>query len=150
VSGFFVEALTSKRTIRAAAANILRVTDKRISFDEAEALRLILTHACGWSATDPTHMNDNWVRYVQAFPKVPIEGLYPILDSLTWEADIEKYSLGCCPLDPTFFLFGNSQKYYIYFFDDDAMYCAGGSLVEVYQGMKTARFHGDKIGDWVV
>jgi hypothetical protein len=132
-----------------AVANVVRATGKRMSSDEEEALRLILTHACGWSATCPTHMDDNWVRYVRAFPKVPIEGLYPILDSLTWEEDLEKYSPGCYPFDPSLFLFGNSQKYYLYYLEDDAMYCAGETLVEVYEGLKVARFHGDKEGDWV-
>jgi hypothetical protein len=94
-------------------------------------------------------MDDNWVRYVRAWPKVPVEGLYPILDSLTWEEDIDKYPPECYACNPSLFLFGNSQKYYVYYLEDDAQCCAGETLVEVYEGLKVARFLGDKEEDWV-
>jgi hypothetical protein len=146
---FFRRNIHIKADYSAAAANIVRITGRRMSSDEGKTLRLLLTHPCGWSATYPSHVEDTWVRYVQALPKVPIEGLYPILDSLTWQEDIENYPPGCLPIDPSFFLFASSQKYYVYHFDNDDMFCAGDSLLDVYEGMKVGRFHGNKEGDWM-
>jgi hypothetical protein len=95
-------------------------------------------------------MDDGWVRYIRALPKEPIEGLYPILDSLTWPEDIEKYPPGTYPVDLSFFLFATPVKYYIYCYEDDDFHVAGDSMLEVYERMKVARFHGDKEGDWPV
>lgn len=79
----------------AAYANVVRATSRGLSPDDERALGLLLTHQCGWSATDPSHMNDTWVRFIRGLTKDPIEGLYPILDSLLWPEDIENYPPGC-------------------------------------------------------
>jgi hypothetical protein len=69
-----------------AVSNILRAG--RIFYSTEERfIRLLLTHHCGWSGTSPNHINDAWVKFLQAvYPQ--IEGLTPILDSCVWPEEI--------------------------------------------------------------
>lgn len=129
-----------------AVSNILRA-GRVFDSTEERFLRLLLTHRCGWSGTSPNHVNDEWVKYVQAvYPQ--IEGLSPVLDSCVWPEEIGQYPEGRYRFDPSFLLLANSKSYYILVRDELGLYCAGESLGDVYEGMKKGRFHGNKQGDW--
>jgi hypothetical protein len=114
---------------------------------EEHLLRLILTHWCGWSATDRSHLDDAWVKCLQAM-YAHLNGLLPVLDSLVWAEELTRYPEGKSPPEPSFFLLATPRCYYVYALDDSTLFRAGDSLEEVYMGLKQCRFHGDKEGDW--
>jgi hypothetical protein len=114
---------------------------------ETDYLRIILTHWSGWSATDPDHLHDPWVQFIQAlFPHV--EGLMPVLDSLVWPEEVARMPPGSCPRQASLFLLANAHSFYVFQLDGLGMWCAGQSLEEVYIGLKESRFIGDEGDDW--
>jgi hypothetical protein len=122
-------------------------TGRELTAHDEQQLRLILTHWSGWSATDPSHMRDPWVQFIQAlFGHLP--GLVPILDSLVWPEELTQFPNGYGPIEPSFFLLATPDAYYVFDFEGLGLYCAGQSLEEVYLGLKECRFNGDKEGDW--
>ena len=131
----------------AEAVRNIKSTGRELTALEEQWLRLILTHWSGWSATDPTHMRDPWVQYLQALFG-HIRGLVPILDSLVWPEELTHFPLGYSPIEPSLFLLATPESYYVFDLDGLGLYCAGQSLEEVYLGLRECRFNGDKEGDW--
>ena len=132
----------------ARAISNIEMTGRRVTLADKRYLRLILTHRCGWSATNARHRHDGWVHYVRAlFPQVG--ALVPVLDSLVWPEEVDSYPKGRVPPEPEFFFFATEHSYYVFVLDELSLFRAGSSLAEVYDGLKAGRFHGDKDGDWV-
>jgi len=129
-----------------AVRNIERA-GRSVNAHEEQYLRFILTHWSGWSATDPGHMGDSWVQYLQTLFR-HLDGLVPILDSLVWPEEVTRLPVGYCPIEPSFFLLATPEAYYIFDLDGSGLYCAGKDLEEVYLGLRECRFNGDKEGDW--
>lgn len=129
-----------------AVRNIKR-TGRSVKAHDEPCLRFILTHWSGWSATDPEHMRDSWVRYLQRLFR-HLDGLVPILDSLVWPEELTRLPVGYCPIEPSFFLLATSEAYYIFDLEGSGLYCAGKDLEDVYLGLRECRFNGDKEGDW--
>jgi hypothetical protein len=125
----------------------IKSTGREPSAHDEQWLRTILTHWSGWSATDPAHMRDPWVQYLQALFG-HLRSLVPILDSLVWPEELTHFPIGYSPIEPSFFLLATPQSYYIFDFEGLGLYCAGQSLEEVYLGLRDCRFVGDKEGDW--
>jgi hypothetical protein len=135
-----------KSDLSEAIANIQN-TGRQITADDEQWLKLLLSHWSGWSATDPEHFHDPWVRFIQALFG-HIEGLVPVLDSLTWPTELKQFPVGFTPIEPSFFLLATLEYFYLFDLDGLGFYRAGRSLEEVYQGIKECRFAGGKEGDW--
>jgi hypothetical protein len=131
-----------------AVANIT-ATGRTLSPDDEHYLQLILTHPCGWSHTYREHMNDDWVKFFQR-EYLHLEGLVPILDSLTYMEELIHLPHGLRPSRPTFFLFATPECYYVYDFSDGAesMCRAGLTLEDVYTGMNDALYAGFQDNAW--
>lgn len=129
-----------------AVANICE-SGRKLAVTEEQRLRLILSHWCGWSPTDVNHHHDSWVKYLQA-EYAHLGQLYPILDSLTWEDELQLYPRGRIPPQPSLFLLATVYLYYVYDFENMCMCRAGQSLEEVYEGLKRMRYCGIEEGDW--
>jgi hypothetical protein len=127
-------------------SNVVRATGRPLTASDEEVLQRLLTHPGCWSTTPTTHMNDGWVRYIRAYPKNPIPGLTPILDSLAFPEDLRKYPPGYLPQEPSFFLFGTPKQFYVYCFIGDTLCRAGATLAEVLDGMRKSR-HDRGLGD---
>ena len=120
-----------------------------IDSEEKEWLEVILSHWCGWSSTSPDHMDDAWVRYLQAEYR-HLKRLVPILDTLVWPEELQDYPVGRSPPQPTLFLLANRSSYYVFHLGNAALYNAGQTLAQVYTGLKECRYYGDKEGDWKI
>jgi hypothetical protein len=137
-----------KSDFKDAIANIT-ATGRTLSPDDEHYFRLILTHPCGWSATYSEHMNDDWVKFFQMeYPH--LEGLVPILDSLTYVEELIHLPHGLRPTRPTFFLFATSECYYVYNFSDGSEFmCRAGLTLEgVYTGMNDYLYAGFQDNAW--
>jgi hypothetical protein len=137
-----------KSGFKDAVANIT-ATGRTLSPDDEHYLRLILTHPCGWSPTYTEHMNDDWVKFFQMeYPH--LEGLVPILDSLTYMEELIHLPYGLRPTRPTFFLLATSECYYVYDFSDGAesMCRVGFTLEDVYTGMNDYLYAGFQDNAW--
>jgi hypothetical protein len=110
--------------------------------EDERYLRLILTHWCGWSATDPNHSADSWVQYLRA-EYAQLKNWQPILDSLTWVEELSEYPIGGAPIRPWLFLLSTKEFFYIYDVENASLCCAGSCLRDVYEGLKAGRFQ-----DW--
>jgi len=131
----------------AARHNAEAARQERFTEDDLETLRLLLTHACGWSATYANHLADPWIRYLRA--EFGNYELRPILDTLYYGEEIHQLPTGLVPGCPSMFLLGDVDSYFIYAFNNGELYKAGVSLKEVYDGLKDDKWHGNKEGDWV-
>lgn len=123
-------------TFTDAVVNI-KSTGRTLSPDDEKYLQLILTHNCGWSATYPEHLNDNWVGFFRkGYPH--LVGMIPILDSLTYVDELELLPEGMKPIRPTLFLLATAESYYVYDFSDEGygLSRAGETLEEVFIGLK--------------
>jgi hypothetical protein len=129
------------------AVRNIKSTGRSVNAYEEQYLRFILTHWSGWSATDPGHMSDSWVLYLQTLFR-HLDGLVPILDSLVWPEEVSRLPVGYCPIEPSFFLLATREAYYMFDLEGSGLYCAGKDLEEVYLGLRECRFNGDKEGDW--
>jgi hypothetical protein len=137
-----------KSDFKNAVANIT-ATGRTLSPDDEHYLRLILTHSCGWSPTYTEHMNDDWVKFFQMeYPH--LEGLVPILDSLTYAEELIHLPYGLKPTRPTFFLLATPEYYYVYDFSDGSEFMcrAGFTLEDVYTGMNDYLYAGFQDNAW--
>jgi hypothetical protein len=132
---------THLKSTFADAVALLNATGRNLSPDDEKYLRLLLTHGCGWSATYPSHMNDPWVQYFhEMYPQ--LEGLVPILDSMTYLEELRDLPDGHNPNGPSFFLLATANSYFVFDFSDgeEALFEAGESLKDVYLGMRDWRW----------
>jgi hypothetical protein len=122
------------------AIKLLESTDRTLSAEDEKYLKLLLTHTCGWSATYIDHVNDSWVETFRL--RYPSLNLVPILDSMTYAEEKEHLPDGWTSIILKFFLFANSESYFIYDNTDmgEVLFRAGGTLKEVYMGMKDWRW----------
>lgn len=117
------------------------------SEEDEHYLRLVLTHWCGWSATDTKHSRDSWMQYLRAeYPH--LHNLQPILDSLTWAEELPEYPIGAVPIRPWLFLLATDMLFYIYDFESSSLCCAGSCVRDVYEGLKNRRFQYWREGAW--
>jgi hypothetical protein len=123
------------------AVHLLEHTGRDLSKTDEKYLRLLLTHGCGWSATYPDHMDDSWVKFFHIrYPQ--LEGLMPILDSMTYPEELVDFPDDHDFMEPSFFLFATSDRYFIW--DDrghDLLYFAGETLEDVYTKLKDWRWY---------
>jgi hypothetical protein len=145
-------------TFSDAVANVVQAIARPLDASEKEVLRQLLMHSSCWSATPTAHMSDSWVRYICAYPKTPIPGLTPILDSLVFPEDLCKYPPPFFTREPSFFLFGAPKQFYVYVFAINSLYRAGETLAEVFSGLRKPRYMGirgwggweeEEISPWV-
>jgi hypothetical protein len=127
------------------AVDCMTTYGRVLSADDQYYLRSILTHTCGWSPTAKEHSQDAWMRYLQG-EYVHLVNLQPILDSFTWQEEIDVISFD--PREPWLILLATVDSFYVYDFENRCMCQAGVSLKEVYTGLKETRYRGDKEGDW--
>ena len=123
------------------AAKLIEKTGRNLSTTDEKYLHLILTHSCGWSATYPEHMNDEWVKYFETrYPQ--LKGLMPILDSMTYQEELARFPDGFSFNSPHFFLLATPDCYYVYDATDgeDELRIAGNTLEEVYTGLMEYRW----------
>ena len=140
-----------KSTFANAVSNIRATGRTTFSLDDEKYLRFLLTHSCGWSATYPERMNDDWVKFFQnSYPH--LKGLIPILDSLTYAEELGKLPDGLEPPRPDFFLLATAESYYVYDFTDGGcgLFRAGNTLEEVYIGMKEYKYLGWDDEPWEI
>jgi hypothetical protein len=121
------------------AVRNIEKTGRSLSNDEKEQLRKITFHWCGWSATDMGHEDDTWMQFLRhIYPD--LDGLQPVLDSLIWPNEIIRYPMGYPPRPPWLFLLATKIEYYIYNYQDAAMFKAGSILTEVIDGLRKKRW----------
>ena len=90
-----------KSSLADAVANI-ESTGRNLSSEEIEYLRLLLTHASGWSSTYPEQMNAHWASFFKiSYPH--LEGLVVILDTITYPEEFESIPNGWTPEQADFF-----------------------------------------------
>jgi hypothetical protein len=128
------------------AVENIKLTGRDFSVSDEHWLRLLLLHWYGWSATKVKHANDGWVKFLRRLYG-HLDGLMPILDSLTWPEDLVHYPTGYYPREPSFFLLATPHYYYVFDFEGLTLFRAGNSLEEVYIGLK-ARKHQDAEELW--
>ena len=123
------------------AVRLLQGTGRNLSSSDEKYLHLLLTHACGWSATYPEHMFDDWVKFFN-LRYSQLKGLVPILDSLTYREELSDFPLKFLFQRPQFFLLATPDCYYIFDAIDgeDGLQIAGKTLEEVYTGLKEWRW----------
>jgi hypothetical protein len=123
------------------AVNLLKSTGRDLSVVDEKYLRLLLTHDCGWSATYSDHINDSWVKFFHIrYPQ--LEGLMPILDSMTYREELIDFPDGHDFREPSFFLLATCDRYFIWDASDwgqDGLFFAGDTLEDVYAGLKDWR-----------
>jgi hypothetical protein len=130
-----------------ALANITN-TGRMVSESEQQYLRVILTHWCGWSATDPGKMNEPCFKYIQ-YRNRHLGRLYPILDDIWWPEDVQDIPPNLDPGLPSRLLFANDEHYFVYTLEYDFLYRAGKTLEEVFIGLKEGRDVGiPEDGSW--
>jgi hypothetical protein len=124
------------------AIKLLTPTGRHLSASDEEYLQRLLTHVCGWSATYLEHNDDSWVTFFHArYPQ--LEGLVPILDSMTYPEELVDFPDDYPFPEPRFFLLATSDRYFIYDasdWADDRLFFAGETLKEVYNGLKDWRW----------
>ena len=113
---------------------------KPLSERETMYLRYLIQHPWGWSATPKQHRNASGFRYLyKLYPEA--EGLRPVLDTIIWPEDAKYFppSLG---IDPHYslILFTSESGYYFYRIDDLALFHAGNTLKEVFDGIKAYKY----------
>ena len=131
------------------AVKLLQGTGRDLSPSDEIYLHLLLTHTCGWSATYPEHMNDDWVQFFNIrYPQ--LKGLVPILDSVTYREELSSFPFGFLFKSPRFFLLATSDCYYIYDATDgeDGLRIAGKTLEEVYTGLMDWRWADSSEDPW--
>ena len=137
-----VSVQTHLKSTFADAVNLLKATGRDLSAVDEKYLRLLLTHNCGWSATYPDHMDDSWVKFFHIrYPQ--LEGLMPILDSMTYQEELIDFPDDYNFREPRFFLFATSDRYFIWDASDwgqDGLFLAGDTLEDVYTGLKDWRW----------
>lgn len=95
------------------AVTLLKTTGRTVSAEDEKYLHLLLTHPSGWSATYPDHMDDSWVNFFHIrYPH--LNGLVPILDSITYLNELEHLPSGLDPAEPSFFLLATPESFFIY------------------------------------
>jgi hypothetical protein len=132
---------THLKSTFADAVALLRDTGRDLSSSDEKYLHLLLTHDCGWSATYPEHMTDDWVKFFNMrYPQ--LKGLVPILDSMTYREELSEFPMGFRFKSPRFFLLATFDCYYIYDATDggDGLCIAGKTLEEVYIGLRDWRW----------
>lgn len=136
-----------KSTLADAVMNIESIGWK-LSSEDIDYLRLLLTHECGWSATSPERMNDHWMSFFKtSYPHVT--GLVPILDTMTYPEEFKYLPDGRIPPRANFFLLATPESYYVYDCSStpaDAGYGlnrVGKTLKDVYIGMKEWKYCGN-------
>ena len=128
---------THLKSIFEDAVKLIKATGRDLSATDEKYLHLLLTHNCGWSATYPEHMNDEWVKFFEIrYPQ--LKGLVPILDLMTYQEELAQFPDGFSFPAPHFFLLTTSDCYYIYNATDgeNELCIAGNTLEEVYIGLK--------------
>ena len=131
------------------AVNLVRATGRTVSEVDEKYLRLLLTHHCGWSATYPEHMDDLWVKFFDTrYPQ--LQGLVPILDSMTYLEELAYFPDGYNFRPPRFFLLATNDSFFIYDATDgeDGLRIAGETLEDVYNGMKDWRWADSSEDPW--
>jgi len=121
----------------AAANNVVKATGQGLSPEDEKYLQIILTHNSGWGATYPEHMEDPWVMYVNKDHHV--NGLIPILDSMTYHEELEYLWPKRLIQTPSFFLLFSEGSFYVLWCGVSrypTLYKAGKCLKDVYVGLK--------------
>ena len=130
---------------RIAVNNITR-TGRDWEEGDEKYLRYLLCYPSGWCATFPSHHEDAWVQYIRhQFPH--IENLCPILDDMTWPEEIGLLAGDYGPGFPSYQLLANATTFYFYNFDTGALFRAGNTLEEVYQGLYQRRWWFEPVGN---
>jgi hypothetical protein len=137
-----VSVQTHLKSTFADAVNLLKATGRDLSVVDEKYLHLLLTHICGWSATYPDHMDDSWVKFFHIrYPQ--LEGLMPILDSMTYREELIDFPDDHVFREPWFFLLATSDRYFIWDAIDwgqSELFFAGNTLEDVYTGLKDWRW----------
>ena len=124
------------------AVNLLKSTGRDVSLEDEKYLHYLLTHICGWSATYPQHCEDPWVDFFHVqYPQ--LQGLVPILDSITYPEELEEFPEDNYFREPRFILLATSDQYYIYDaheMSQQQLFFAGDTLRDVYIGLKEWRW----------
>ena len=131
------------------AIRLIQDTGRKVSISDERYLWLLLTHTCGWSATYPEHMNDDWVEFFHIrYPR--LKGLVPILDSMIYREELPYFPFKFLFCSPQFFLLATFNCYYIYDATDgeDALRIAGKTLEEVYTGLMEWRWADSSDNPW--
>jgi hypothetical protein len=132
------------------AVNLLKATGRELSVVDESYLRLLLTHTCGWSATYPDHADDSWVKFFHI--RLPqLEGLAPILDSMTYREELPDFPEDYYLPEPRFCLLATSDRFFIWDASDwgqDGLFIAGATLEEVYNGLKDWRWAESSEDPW--
>lgn len=69
--------------------------------------------------------------------------LYPILDTIWYPEEVRLLPAGCtAPSLPSYFLFADDERYYVYWQQDNSLYKAGTTLDEILQGLVEGRIIG--------
>lgn len=123
----------------AEAVRNMERSGRKLDDEEKNYLKILASHWCKWSPTVAEHRNDPWVLLIRhAYPG--LDGLEPVFDSLIWPNEIARYPLGYVPMRPWLFLFAAQTGFYIYDFQGDTMFEAGGTLRQVIDGMRNQRW----------
>ena len=139
---YHVSVQTHLKSTFADAVTLLKATGRDLSVADEKYLHLLLTHDCGWSATYSNHMNDSWVKFFHIrYPQ--LEGLMPILDSMTYQEELIGFPDDHDFREPRFFLLATSDQYFIWDAIDwgqNELFFAGDTLEDVYAGLKDWRW----------
>jgi hypothetical protein len=105
------------------------------NINEEGLLTAITAHWCGWSPTDSRHLHDAWVSFLRRnYPQK--KDLVPILDSLIWEDEIQRYPHDLDPGEPTLFLLANDEAFYVYNFETQCLIYFGRTLHVVRENLR--------------
>lgn len=145
-----VSVRTHLKSTIADAVNNLTSTGRNLSLVDEKYLRLLLTHPCGWSATYPEHFQDSWVEFFHVrYPQ--LEGLVPILDSMTYREELKDFPEDHYFRRPRFILLATSDRYFIWDASDwgqDGLFYAGDTLEEVFTGLRDWRWAESSENSW--
>ena len=132
------------------AVKLLKATGRELSVVDESYLRLLLTHPCGWSATYPDHADDSWVKFFHIrYPQ--LEGLVPILDSMTYREELADFPEDYYLPEPRFCLLATADRFFIWDASDwgqDGLFVAGNTLEEVYNSLKDWRWAESSEDPW--
>ena len=92
-------------------------------------------------------MDDDWVSKYLRVEYSGLKTLVPVLDSLTWQEELREYPVRIDPQIPLLFLLATDDSYYIFNFDNEALYYAGKSVRDVIRGLRMGAYLGSDYGD---
>lgn len=115
--------------------NAVRNIPRDLSEREKMFLHFLIMHPCGWSPTPRYRHAANGFKCLNEVYST-VGPLYPVLDSVVWPEHAAHYPLTLDPGDPDLILLASTDYYYMYKFDGNTLLKAGGTLEEVFYGMK--------------